>query len=233
MRVRAVPDDWPVLLETEGEARIEDNKPVYDGLFTFTALSDPGEGGVVSAKPLLVAKGDFAATNERLAIEEWRAEIGFSADPYIVTGQATIDTGPDPEFLLIADGQQIDMDRLSGDEAPADETVAAVPLGQRLALVNAMIDRLPPPPLPGRISLNLPAIVAGDTTLRQITLDARPDGDAWLIDSFSANLPGRTTVEARGRLVSGADCRFRRHPDGGVDPALGTCQLAGRAMSIR
>jgi hypothetical protein len=27
MRVRAVPDDWPVLLETEGEARIEDNKP--------------------------------------------------------------------------------------------------------------------------------------------------------------------------------------------------------------
>jgi hypothetical protein len=209
MRVRAVPDDWPVLLETEGEARIEDNKPVYDGLFTFTALSDPGEGDVVSAKPLLVAKGDFAATNERLAIEEWRAEIGFSADPYIVTGQATIDTGPDPEFLLIADGQQIDMDRLSGDEAPADETVAAVPLAcQRLALVNAMIDRLPPPPLPGRISLNLPAIVAGDTTLRQITLDARPDGDAWLVDSFSANLPGRTTVEARGRLVSGAAAGF-------------------------
>ncbi|GAB5462031.1 MAG: AsmA-like C-terminal region-containing protein [Hoeflea alexandrii] len=208
MRVRAVPDDWPVLLETEGEARIEDNKPVYDGLFTFTALSDPGEGGVVSAKPLLVAKGDFAATNERLAIEEWRAEIGFSADPYIVTGQATIDTGPDPEFLLIADGQQIDMDRLSGDEASADETVAAVPLGQRLALVNAMIDRLPPPPLPGRISLNLPAIVAGDTTLRQITLDARPDGNAWLVDSFSANLPGRTTVEARGRLVSGTGAGF-------------------------
>jgi hypothetical protein len=34
-----------------------------------------------------------------------------------------------------------------------------------LAVFNAMIDRLPPPPLPGRISLNLPAIVAGDTTL--------------------------------------------------------------------
>ena len=208
MRVRAVPDDWPVLLETEGEARIEDNKPIYDGLFTFTALSDPGAGGIVSEKPLLVAKGDFAATNERLAIEEWRAEIGLSADPYIVTGQATIDTGPDPEFLLIADGQQIDMDRLSGEDAPADGVVAAVPLGERLAIVNAMIDRLPPPPLPGRISLNLPAIVAGDTTLRQITLDARPDGDAWLVDGFSANLPGRTTVEARGRLVSGASAAF-------------------------
>jgi hypothetical protein len=208
MRVRTVPDEWPVFLETEGEARIEDNKPLYDGLFTLTVLSDPGAGAVVSEKPLLVAKGDFAATNERLSVNEWRAEIGFADDPYIVTGQATIDTGPNPEFLLLADGQQIDMDRLSGEEAAADGTAAAVPLGERLAIVNAMIDRLPPPPLPGRISLNLPAIVAGDTTLREIRLEARPDGAAWLVDGFSANLPGRTTVEARGRLVSGADAGF-------------------------
>jgi hypothetical protein len=58
------------------------------------------------------------------------------------------------------------------------------------------------------VALNLPAIVAGDTTLREIELHARPDGDAWLIDKFSANLPGRTIVEARGRLVSGADASF-------------------------
>nr|WP_290771728.1 AsmA family protein [Hoeflea sp.] len=208
MRLRVVPDDWPVLLETEGQARIENNKPLYDGLFTFTALSDTAPGAVVAEKPLVVAKGDFAATNERLTIEEWRAEIGFSTDPYIVTGQATIDTGPDPEFLLLADGQQIDMDRLSGEDTALDEAAAAVPLGERLAIVNQMIDRLPPPPLPGRISLNLPAIVAGDTTLREINLEARPDGNAWLVDSFSANLPGRTTVEARGRLVPGNNASF-------------------------
>lgn len=208
MRVRAVPDAWPVLLETEGEARIEGDKPLYDGLFTFTALSDNGPGGVVSEKPLVVAKGDFAATNERLTIEQWRAEIGFSTDPYIVTGQATIDTGPNPEFLLLADGQQIDMNRLAGEESAPDGAQTAVPLGERLAIINAMIDRLPPPPLPGRISLNLPAIVAGDTTLREISLEARPDGNAWLVDRFSANLPGRTTVEARGRLMSGSDASF-------------------------
>ena len=159
MRMRVVPDTWPVLLETEGEARIEGDKPLYDGLFTFTALSDTAPGAVAAEKPLVVAKGDFAATNERLTIEEWRAEIGLSTDPYIVTGQATIDTGAEPEFLLLADGQQIDMNRLSGEE-PAPEGASAVPLGERLAVLNAMIDRLPPPPLPGRISLNLPAIVA-------------------------------------------------------------------------
>src|SRR5690606_22898260 len=112
-------------------------------------------------------------------------------------------------FLLIADGQQIDMDRLGEEQADAgDKNSAPVPLEQRLALLNTLIDRLPPPPLPGRISLILPAIVAGDTTLREIRLNARPDGNAWLIDKFSANLPGRTTVEARGRLMSGASASF-------------------------
>ena len=175
------------------------------GCFTFMGMSRTETD--TTERPLIVAKGDFAATNERLSIAEWRAEIGLSDDPYVVTGQATIDTGPNPEFLLVADGQQIDMDRLDGEE-PAPEEIASLSLEQRLAVVNQFIDRLPPPPLPGRVSLNLPAIIAGDTTLRQISLDARPDGDAWLIDAFSANLPGRTTVEARGRLASGAQASF-------------------------
>lgn len=208
MRVRLVPDEWPVLLETEGEARIEGDKPLYDGLFTFTALSGTDVPGTAPEKPLIVAKGDFAATNERLTVKEWRAEIGLSDDPYVVTGQAIIDTGPRPDFLLIADGQQINMDQIGGEDPASAETAASVPVEQRLAVINALIDRLPPPPLPGRVSLNLPAVVAGDTTLREIALNARPDGDAWLIDGFTANLPGRTTVEARGRLVSGANPSF-------------------------
>lgn len=215
MRVRIAPDGYPVLLETEGEARVTDSKPLYDGQFTFTALSSEDGGSARPERPVVVAKGDFAATNESLEIEEWRAEIGLTDDPYIVTGQATIDTGPEPDFLLIADGQQINMDRLDGDQAEGVEGAASaatdaepIPLKDRLAVLNALIDRLPPPPLPGRVELNLPAIVAGDTTLREISLRARPDGDAWLIDSFSSNLPGRTVVEASGRLVSGADASF-------------------------
>lgn len=215
MRMRIAPDQWPVFLETEGEARIADSKPLYDGLFNFSAFPDDNGVGTNPERPLIVAKGDFAATNERLSIEEWRAEIGLSDDPYVVTGEATIDTGPNPDFLLIADGQQINMDRLGADQAQgetqsaeADASVPPVSFAERLAVFNALVDRLPPPPLPGRISLNLPAIVAGDTTLREIELQARPDGGAWLIDRFSANLPGRTVVEARGRLASGGDASF-------------------------
>ncbi|MEQ8737976.1 MAG: AsmA family protein, partial [Hoeflea sp.] len=104
MRVRIAPDGYPVLLETEGEARVTDSKPLYDGQFTFTALSSEDGSSARPERPVVVAKGDFAATNESLEIEEWRAEIGLTDDPYIVTGQATIDTGPEPDFLLIADG---------------------------------------------------------------------------------------------------------------------------------
>lgn len=206
LRLRVVPDDWPALLETEGDARIEDNKPLYDGLFTFTMLAEPVPPGAAPAKPLVVAKGDFSANNERLRIEEWRAEVGLSDDPYVVTGEATVDTGPHPGFELIAEGQQIDMDRLGGEDG--GQSAAAAPLAERLAVLNRIIDRLPPPPMPGRISLSLPAVVAGDTTLRDIALDARPDGDGWRLGKFSASLPGRTVVEAAGRLVSGAAASF-------------------------
>ena len=44
---------------------------------------------------------------------------------------------------LLADGQQINMDRLSGEETADEDATAAVPLGERIAIVNAMIDRLP------------------------------------------------------------------------------------------
>jgi hypothetical protein len=253
MRMRLAPDRWPVFLETEGEARITNSKPLYDGLFTFTGLPYDNGRGTDPERPLIVARGDFAATNERLSVEQWRAEIGLSDDPYIVTGQATIDTGPDPEFLLIADGQQINMDRLGanpgdGQEQPTATDAAAVPvsLKDRLAVFNTLIDRLPPPPLPGRVALNLPAIVAGDTTLREIELEARPDGDAWLIDRFSANLPGRTVVEARGRLVSGSDASFNgaltvasNQPSGlanwlagEVDPVIRRLEAAGFSADV-
>jgi hypothetical protein len=143
MRMRLAPDRWPVFLETEGEARITNSKPLYDGLFTFTALPDDNGRGTDPERPLIVAKGDFAATNERLSVEEWRAEIGLSDDPYIVTGQATIDTGPIPEFLLIADGQQINMDRLGanpgdGQERRRPRDAAAVPVSLRTGSPSSM-----------------------------------------------------------------------------------------------
>ncbi|PWV99163.1 AsmA-like protein [Hoeflea marina] len=209
MRLRLSPDGRPMLLEAEGDARIADSKPRYDGGFTLQVLQ-AAQSAATEVKPLVVAKGSFEADNERLRIPDYRMEIGTSADPYVVTGEATIDTGPKPEFLILADGQQVDMDRLAADagEADAPPVAAAVPLADRIALLRDLISQLPPPPLPGRVSIALPAVVAGDTTVRDVAIDARPDGDGWQIDKLTVNLPGRTTVEASGRLDLGQDTGF-------------------------
>ena len=40
-----------------------------------------------------------------------------------------------------------------------------------------------------------------DTTIREIRLDVKPGGAGWRIDRADAQLPGRTALEAKGRLT--------------------------------
>nr|WP_280177547.1 AsmA family protein [Pseudohoeflea suaedae] len=203
LRTRILPDDAPVLLETEGTAEIADAKPHYDGTFTLQYMNSAEASEPAAAA--MVTRGDFEVDNERLRIGEYRMELGGSVDPYIVTGEATVDTGPDPEFLLIADGQQVDV---TAEGEDADESAAPISARDRLSALNSFLSRLPPPPLPGRVEMSLPAIIASDTTIRDVRIAARPEGGSWQVDSFAASLPGRTKVEASGVLNVGERASF-------------------------
>ena len=203
LRTRILPDDAPMLLETEGTAEIADAKPRYDGTFTLQYMN-PAEGQE-PARAAMVTRGDFEVDNERLRIGEYRMELGGSVDPYIVTGEATVDTGPEPEFLLIASGQQVDVTANEGD---ANSKAAPISARERIAALNTFLSRLPPPPLPGRVEMSLPAIIASDTTIRDVRIAARPEGGSWQVDSFAASLPGRTLVEANGVLNVGERASF-------------------------
>jgi len=209
------PDDAQFALETEGDAGIEDAKPRYDGNFTLRipaeiATAQNTLGGKLSA----VARGDFMVDNERLRIDEYRMEFGNEVDPYVVTGEATIDTGPKPEFLLVADGQQVELGGIKADDkttrlsASEAVSVASISIRERLNQLNSLLARLPPPPMPGRVDIALPAIVGGDTTMRDIAISARPEGESWKIETFAASLPGRTKVEVSGNLIVGASPSF-------------------------
>ena len=68
---------------------------------------------------------------------------------------------------------------------------------RRLALVE-----LPRPTIPGLIDVDLPAVVAGDTTIRDVKLKAEPAADGWNVRAVSASLPGRTTLEGSGLITS-------------------------------
>ncbi len=104
---------------------------------------------------------------------------------------------------------------------------------------------MPIPSIPGNVDLRLPAVIAGGTTIRSVMVSAEPDGEDWNIRQFAADLPGRTKVEAKGKLSVGHDFGFRgnmlvasRQPSGlaswlneTVDESIR--KLEGRAFPAR
>ncbi|MBP2558661.1 uncharacterized protein involved in outer membrane biogenesis [Neorhizobium galegae] len=202
LRLRLWPDAQPVEVNLDGELTVADNKPAYNGNFTLDFLEEEDETEPVTPPPPGPRlKGGFEVTNERIRVPQYRLEVGATDNPYVVTGEATLDTGGKPEFLLTADGQQIDVNRLGEGARAKTGRDAAASAQRRINNFIRLAASIPIPQVPGRASLRLPAIVANDTTIRDIRLDIRPAGRGWTVDNVVATLPGRTQLEAKGSLV--------------------------------
>ncbi|WP_117192538.1 AsmA family protein [Rhizobium terrae] len=202
LRLRLWPDAQPVEVNLDGELAIADNRPTYNGTFTLGFLQEEDETEPVKPPPPGPrAKGGFELTNERIRIPQYRLEVGATDNPYVVTGEATLDTGDKPEFLLTADGQQIDVNRLGEGTQAKTGRDAAASAHRRINNFIRMAASIPIPQVPGRASLKLPAIIVNDTTIRDIRLDIRPAGRGWAVDNVVATLPGRTQLEAKGSLA--------------------------------
>ena len=243
LRARLTPDKRPFGVELDGDLKIVDFRPVYGGRFTLTENRPESQAKAGTLR----INGQFQLTNESIRVPEYHFEIGPPDDPYIVTGEATLDTGKDQKFLLIADGQQIDVSRI-GNSGSGGKTGRnpAISLRQRVEAMMAIAADIPIPQVPGRASLKLPAIVIGDTTVRDVRLDVRPDGAGWIVENAVALLPGRTQLEAKGRLNLKGQRSFRgdvlvasNQPSGlanwlagSVDPALRKLKTAGFAASV-
>lgn len=248
LKSRILPERLPVTAELDGMIRLVDLKPRYDGRFDLRrrAASDIMEIGAEPPKTAAgpTVSGRFELANDRVRIPAYELKLGDPADPYIVSGEATLDTGRKPEFLLTAAGQQIDMTRFGNGEE-GDE--AATALTDRIRAMMALLADIPIPQVPGRAELSLPAIVAGDTTIRDIRLAMRPDGKGWLIDQANALLPGRTTIEAKGRLnlmegqsfdgslllASSQPSGFAEWVAGGVPASIRSLKTAGFSANVR
>lgn len=172
----------------------------YNGTFTVRPLAGMSDRRYV-------VTGGFAASPRAVEIEEYRGEFGPVADPYVVTGSAGISGGETPRYHVEVTGTQVMLPEAgTGTEGQAPSGTA-IPFAKRLEAVQSTLAALPFPPIPGSLDVDLPAVVAGDTTIRDIKLVASPDTseDAdprrqWRVTDFEAQLPGRTTIEANGLL---------------------------------
>lgn len=247
VRTRLVPDKHPINVDLDGELKLVNSKPDYIGFFT-AGVEEKQARKSADGQIQPRVKGRFELTNERIRISEYRLEVGAADDPYVVTGEATLDTGKKPEFLLTADGQQIDVNRLGNNQGASGKTNRnpAISARQRLNNLIAVAAEIPIPQVPGKATFRLPAIVAGDTTIRDVQLDLQPAGTGWKIDHAIGTLPGRTQVEASGRLMLQGEPNFAgnlvvasNQPSGlaswlvgSVDPAIRQLKQAGFSADV-
>ena len=209
LRVRLEPVQYPMTVEADGAVAARDGSLVYAGTFRVDqSQPKPGsdaasQAAAREAGPGNRLKGNFSMDNAGLALEEVRFETGPLVDPYTADGSASISFGAEPRFSVSGRGAQIRFDETLGGEGAAGLT-----LSQRVKAIETALTALPTPVIPGSIDIDLPAVVVGDTTIRDVRLEAEPGEGGWTLKSSAATLPGRTTVEASGFISTGDDFRF-------------------------
>jgi len=206
LRLKADPDAYPLVIETDGNAGIVNGAAVYSGQFKISGADknsaqlrgNDGETVKVSAgkpDPGFRLNGKFSLDHQKLGVDEFRFETGPLDNPYTADGKASVDLGQKPSFAIEANGAQVQFDEAVGAEAGTGLT-----LDQRIAGLEQALLGLPKPTIPGTVEVKLPAVVAGDTTVRDVHLSAEPVEGGWSVKSLAATLPGRTTLEANGML---------------------------------
>ena len=219
LRIKADPAEYPVAIEADGDVRLEKGALRYAGNFRLGAGStnqaelrgSDGETFKVTdgapakegPRPNRMA-GTFSFDHRRLGIDEFRFETGPLDNPYTADGKAFVELGAEPRFSIEANGAQMRFDEAVG----TGEQAAGATLRERIAAVEKVLVALPKPTIPGNVEVNLPAVVAGDTTIRQVRLSAEPVPQGWNLKSLAATLPGRTSLEGSGLLRVGNEIGF-------------------------
>jgi uncharacterized protein involved in outer membrane biogenesis len=213
LRVRATPERYGFVLESDGNASMDKGRALYAGGFSvIEAQPEPvaakdGEkpkSPVKSVEPGFRLKGKFALDHARLGVEEFRFESGPLEDPYTADGTAEVDLGTAPHFAITANGAQVRFDEAVGGEKAG----AGFSVSERLTALEKVLVELPRPTIPGTVDVDLPAVVAGDTTVREVKLSAEPGEGGWKLKSLAATLPGRTRLEADGFLRTEGNLGF-------------------------
>ncbi len=151
-------------------------------------------------------EADLELSSQLALFPAYKLDIGSHNDPYVLTGSGRIELQDDVNFQMRAEGQQINVERLLENNSVQESK----DLLSRLHGLQKFLNRIPQTGIDGQLSLFLPAIIAGDTVIRDIGVDLRPiyyqaeNGAAgWQLGNLQAQLPGRTELRANGKLKLG------------------------------
>ena len=163
--------------------------------FKLAARRDEVQASAPTQGPGFRVKGKFALDAERLAFDPFLFETGPLDNPYSAEGKGFVDFGSQPHFAMSLDGAQVRFDEAIG----AGGEAGGLTLSNRLAALQETLLDLPKPSMPGTVEVNLPAVVAGDTTIRDVRLSAEPASDGWTRQVARRDAAGPNDARSRRR----------------------------------
>jgi uncharacterized protein involved in outer membrane biogenesis len=203
LKVDATSPGWPVDMSADGVVRLDpDVGLTFGGTYSASELVENVTGeaapqGADAGSSGWRSQGTFALTGDRLAIDKAVLSNGPADRPSSLAGSLTVNFGSAPSFLASAEARQLDLDRTlgGGPNQPIEVPKAAEQL-------VAWLGSLPIPDVPGRIALNVPAIVVGGSVIQDVAFTATPAATGWEIGGFRARLPGQATLAADGIVTT-------------------------------
>ncbi|MCB1385077.1 MAG: AsmA family protein [Nitratireductor sp.] len=209
LKLTAMRDGLPYELHGDGPVSLRNSVLTWSGEFTTVPLGRQADGLRARGQEIglpVWTHGKFELRPAELHLPEIGIEIGSRDDPFVLTGQGRADLRGEGGFRLELDGRQIDVERLA--EMRGTDMGDAVSLEGRVALIRGILDQVPIPQVNGVFDFEIPAIVSGETMIREIGATIRPAGKRWRVDRLNALLPGNTTLEFTGSVGKGDDFGF-------------------------
>ncbi len=207
----------PYDLFFDGPLKVVDGVPGISGIVTVKPMTpQSAEDAIAFRRPsaesalAMRLESDLQLTTSGASFPAFKMDIGSNDDPYTLTGSADVRIDEILSMRANAEGQQIDLKRF-GDTQAAKGTSADSGLKARLASAMVFLKQVPKMPENSTLSLFLPAVVAGDTVIRDVGVDLSPleGDDGWQVGNLSAQMPGRTDLRADGRLSVLSDVSFQ------------------------
>jgi uncharacterized protein involved in outer membrane biogenesis len=225
VKVDASSADWPVKAGLDGSLSVTPADGVkYAGTYDLEQVAAVPRSGAGADAPQTSAtvadgwesQGSFTLTRENVVIDKAVVSHNAADGGTSVAGALTVGFGRQAAFDATVEAKQLDLDRALGGSASQPVRVADL----ATELVGFAADA-PAPPLPGRLTVNLPAVVIGGAVAQNVTLVAATAPDGWQISSFTAGLPGDAAISASGKLSTGRQLGFA----GQLDVAAGEPQV--------
>lgn len=186
---------WPAVVTADGVITSPDGVPVYEGKVAAVRVVPPQvEGEPPPAEAPARGEGLFRLDARGFTMQELAVSYGPPERALGLTGVLEIPFGAGG-FVAALSARQIELDRLAGASLDAPP-----PPSEALASLVGTLAGAPAPPIPGRLTLDTSAVVAGGGVIQDVRLSAETRPDGWRIDSLEAVLPGRSALSLSGEL---------------------------------